>query len=47
VSFLWLAKYVGLAATYGFYAASALISFFFVSALVRETAGVELEAMEG
>jgi len=47
VSFLWLAKHVGLAATYGFYATSALISFFFVSALVRETAGIELEAMEG
>ena len=47
VSFLWLAKNVGLTATYGFYAASALVSFFFVSALVRETKGRELEAMEG
>jgi SP family sugar:H+ symporter-like MFS transporter len=37
----------GLAPTYGFYAVSALVSFFFVRALVHETKGRELEAMEG
>ncbi len=38
---------IGLAGAYGFYAASALVSFFFVRALVRETKGRELEEMEG
>ncbi|MCH8686201.1 sugar porter family MFS transporter [Pedomonas mirosovicensis] len=47
VSFPALAAGVGLVLTYGFYAASALVSFFFVQAMVRETRGVELEAMAG
>lgn len=47
VSFPWLAKHVGLPSTYSFYAASALVSFFFVRSLVHETAGVELEEMAG
>lgn len=47
VSFLWLAKNIGLTAAYGFYAASALVSFFFVISLVHETKGRELEQMEG
>jgi SP family sugar:H+ symporter-like MFS transporter len=32
---------------YGFYAACALLSFFFVQRMVRETKGKTLEAMEG
>jgi MFS transporter, SP family, sugar:H+ symporter len=47
VSFPALAAGLGLSVTYGFYAVSALVSFFFVQALVRETKGRELEAMEG
>jgi SP family sugar:H+ symporter-like MFS transporter len=47
LSFPWLAKHVGLPITYGFYAASALVSFFFVRAMVQETRGRELEEMEG
>lgn len=47
VSFPWMASNIGLPVTYGFYAASAFISFFFVKALVNETKGRELEAMEG
>jgi SP family sugar:H+ symporter-like MFS transporter len=47
VSFLWLAKHVGLTTTYGFYALSALVSFFFVRAMVHETRGRELEQMQG
>lgn len=47
VSFPELAKSLGLVATYGFYAASALVSFFLVQGLVRETRGRELEHMEG
>jgi SP family sugar:H+ symporter-like MFS transporter len=47
VSFPWLAENVGLPGTYGFYAASALISFFLVRNMVRETRGQELEAMVG
>jgi SP family sugar:H+ symporter-like MFS transporter len=47
VSFPWLSKNVGLPVTYGFYAASAFVSFFFVRALVKETRGRELEQMEG
>ena len=46
VSFPALAK-ISLPATYGFYALSALVSFFFVRALVTETRGRELEQMEG
>jgi SP family sugar:H+ symporter-like MFS transporter len=47
VSFPPMAASLGLVATYGFYAASALISFFFVRALVHETRGRTLEEMEG
>ena len=47
VSFLWLADNVGLPVTYGFYAAAAFVSFFFVKAMVHETRGRELEDMEG
>lgn len=47
VSFPALAAGVGLAPTYGFYAVSALVSFFFVRALVHETRGRELEDMVG
>ncbi len=47
VSFPWAAATIGLPVTYGFYAVSALVSFFFVRALVTETRGRELEAMEG
>jgi SP family sugar:H+ symporter-like MFS transporter len=46
VSFPTMAAW-GLTPTYGFYAVSALVSFFFVRALVHETKGRELEAMEG
>jgi SP family sugar:H+ symporter-like MFS transporter len=47
VSFPWAAENVGLPITYGFYAASAFLSFFFVKALINETRGRELEDMEG
>jgi SP family sugar:H+ symporter-like MFS transporter len=47
VSFPWLAENLGLVITYAFYAASALISFFFVMRAVRETRGRELEDMPG
>ncbi|GAA0323133.1 sugar porter family MFS transporter [Sphingomonas oligophenolica] len=47
VSFPWLASHIGLPITYGFYAASALISFFFVKAMINETRGRELEDMVG
>jgi SP family sugar:H+ symporter-like MFS transporter len=46
-SFPWLAENVGLPVTYGFYAASALVSFFFVRRMVNETRGRELEDMPG
>ena len=38
---------IGLAATYGFYTLSALVSVFFVLRYVHETRGRELEQMEG
>ena len=38
---------VGLTGAYGFYALSAAVSVFFVWKMVRETKGIELEAMEG
>jgi MFS transporter, SP family, sugar:H+ symporter len=38
---------LGLAVSYSFYAACALISFFLVKAFIKETAGKELEEMEG
>jgi SP family sugar:H+ symporter-like MFS transporter len=47
VSFPTLAGSLGLPLTYGFYAASAAVSFFFVRAMVRETRGQELEDMVG
>jgi SP family sugar:H+ symporter-like MFS transporter len=47
VSFPAMAAGLGLPATYGFYAASALVSFFFVQKMVRETRGQELEDMQG
>lgn len=47
VSFPALAVSVGLVVTYGFYAVSALVSFFFVRAMVQETRGRELEEMVG
>ncbi|QJU57700.1 sugar porter family MFS transporter [Sphingomonas sp. AP4-R1] len=47
VSFPALAAGVGLPVTYGFYAASAFVSFFFVRAVVNETRGRALEQMTG
>ena len=47
VSFPAMAAGLGLPATYGFYALSAAVSFFFVRALVHETRGRELEEMVG
>jgi SP family sugar:H+ symporter-like MFS transporter len=47
VSFPALAASFGLVPTYGFYAASALVSFFFVKSMVHETKGRELEHMVG
>jgi SP family sugar:H+ symporter-like MFS transporter len=47
VSFPWLADNLGLVIIYAFYAASALVSFFFVLRAVRETRGTELEDMVG
>jgi SP family sugar:H+ symporter-like MFS transporter len=46
-SFPWLANNIGLSPTYGFYAISALVSIFFVKAMVHETKGIELEKMTG
>jgi SP family sugar:H+ symporter-like MFS transporter len=46
-SFPWLAKNIGLPVTYAAYTLFALVSFLFVLRWVRETKGVELEAMEG
>jgi len=47
LSFPVAAATVGLVPTYAFYAVSALVSFFFVRALVHETRGRELEQMVG
>jgi len=47
VSFPWAAGTLGLAATYGFYAACAVASIFFVVRLVPETKRRELEEMQG
>jgi SP family sugar:H+ symporter-like MFS transporter len=47
VSFPALAAGLGLTPTYAFYAFSALVSLFFVRAMVHETRGKELEQMEG
>jgi SP family sugar:H+ symporter-like MFS transporter len=46
-SFPWLSKSVGLPATYAAYTAFSILSLIFVYAKVRETKGVELEAMPG
>jgi SP family sugar:H+ symporter-like MFS transporter len=46
-TFPWMADNLGLAATYAFYTASAVISFFLVKAFITETKGKELEEMEG
>lgn len=46
-SFPWLAKSVGLPATYAAYTAFSVLALIFVYARVRETKGVELEAMPG
>ncbi|MDQ4088532.1 MAG: sugar porter family MFS transporter [Pseudomonadota bacterium] len=42
-----MARELGLALSYSFYAVSAVISFFLVQRFVRETKGKELEQMEG
>jgi SP family sugar:H+ symporter-like MFS transporter len=47
LSFPWAADHIGLVLTYAFYAISALVSFFFVRAMVQETRGRELEQMTG
>jgi SP family sugar:H+ symporter-like MFS transporter len=47
VSFPVLAKSIGLPITYGFYAACAVLSIFFVLTMVHETRGTELENMVG
>jgi SP family sugar:H+ symporter-like MFS transporter len=47
VSFPSMAAGLGLPITYGFYAVSAVISYFLVQAWVNETRGRELEAMQG
>ncbi len=47
VSFPSLAVSPGLAVTYVFYALAAVVSFFFVKAMVNETRGRELEDMQG
>jgi SP family sugar:H+ symporter-like MFS transporter len=47
VSFPAMAAGLGLPVTYGFYAVSALISYFLVQAWVKETRGRELEDMTG
>ena len=46
-SFPIMAAGIGLAASYSFYGACALISFFLVQRFLRETKGIELEAMKG
>lgn len=46
-SFPWVLKNLGMTTAYSFYAACALISFFFVRAMVKETKGRKLEDMEG
>jgi SP family sugar:H+ symporter-like MFS transporter len=47
VSFPAMAAGLGLPITYGFYALSAFLSFFFVRAMVQETRGRTLEEMAG
>ncbi len=47
MSFPWLARFIGLPITYGFYTACAFLSIFFVLKMVHETRGRELEEMVG
>jgi SP family sugar:H+ symporter-like MFS transporter len=47
MSFPWLAKFIGLPITYGFYTACAFLSIVFVLKSVHETRGRELEEMVG
>ena len=47
MSFPVLARFIGLPITYGFYAACAFVSIFFVLKMVHETRGRELEEMIG
>ena len=47
LSFPFMAAGLGLTISYSFYAVCALISFFLVQRFIKETAGKELEAMEG
>jgi len=47
MSFPWLAKFIGLPITYGFYTACAFLSILFVVRAVHETRGRELEDMVG
>jgi len=42
-----MAKHLGLTVTYVFYAVCAVISYFLVQTMVKETRGKELEHMEG
>jgi SP family sugar:H+ symporter-like MFS transporter len=42
-----MAKHLGLTLTYVFYAVCAVISYFLVQTMVKETRGKELEHMEG
>ena len=46
-SFPWALGHLGLPVAYGFYAACAFVSIFFVRSMVRETRGIELEQMPG
>ncbi len=45
MTFPWLLKSLGLTVAYGIYASFALLSFVFVRRFVRETRGIELEAL--
>jgi SP family sugar:H+ symporter-like MFS transporter len=46
-SFPWMAKNLGLVTSYTFYGVCAVISFFLVAKLIKETKGKELEDMTG
>lgn len=46
-SFPWLERNLGLTLTYSAYASFATLSWFFVKRYVKETKGIELEAMDG
>jgi SP family sugar:H+ symporter-like MFS transporter len=47
ITFPILLATVGLAGAYGLYTAAAILSIFFVIAMVHETRGLELEEMRG